>query len=365
MNKGVKFRAYPNKEQQNLIDRTFGCCRLVYNKFLSFRKEAFEKGEKIGFAQTSAALTTLKKQESFAFLKDVDSKALQQSLRDLDRGYQNFFAKRSRYPHFKSKHNHHQSYHTVNQKDSIRIVDNRIRLPKIGWLKIKQSMDVGNINSVTIKKTPTGKYFVVLNVDFEPKPKANKGSNIGIDVGIKEFYTDNKGNVVDNPKFLENSVRKLSREQRRLSRKVLGSKNYNKQRIKVARIHEKVINQRDDFLHKESTMLVSENQTICIENLNIKGLLRNHNIAKSIASVSWNKFFTMLEYKAAWYGSDIIKVPRTFPSSQLCSCCGYKNPLVKDLKVRKWECPKCHASHDRDINASTNILRKGLQMQST
>lgn len=360
MYKGVKFRAYPNKEQQNLINQTFGCCRLIYNKGIAIRNDAYSNGEKIGYYQTCAMLTDLKKQADFTFLKDVDSIALQQCLRDLDRGFKNFFEKRARHPQFKSKHNNRQSYRTINQKDNIRIVGKYIRLPKLGYVKIKQSMEVGHINSVTVEKTPTGKYFVVLNVEFEPEPRSNAGGMIGIDVGIKEFYSDSNGNIVSNPKYLEKSMRKLVREQRRLSRKQKGSNNRNKQRIKVAKVYEKVTNQRNDFLQKQSTMLVSENQTICIEDLNIKGMIRNHKLAQHIASCSWSKFFTMLEYKATWYGNDIIKVPTMYPSSQTCSCCGYKNPLVKNLSVREWECPNCRTKHDRDINASINILNKGL-----
>ena len=265
MQKGVKFRAYPNKEQQNLINQTLGCCRLIYNRGLAMRNDAYSNGEKIGYNQTSAMLTDLKKQDDFFFLKDADSIALQQSLRDLDRGFKNFFEKRARHPQFKSKHNNHQSYRTINQGDNIRIVGKYIKLPKLGYVKIKQSMEVGHINNVTVERTPTGKYFVVLNVDFEPELRPNAGCMIGIDVGIKEFYSDSNGNTVSNPKYLEKSQRKLIREQRRLSRKQKGSNNRNKQRIKVAKIHEKITNQRNDFLQKQSTMLVSENQTICIE----------------------------------------------------------------------------------------------------
>ena len=362
MNKGVKFRAYPNKEQQNLINQTLGCCRLIYNKGLAMRNDAYSNGEKIGYNQTSAMLTDLKKQDGFTFLKNVDSIALQQSLRDLDRGFKNFYEKHARHPQFKSKHNNHQSYRTINQESNIRIVGKYIKLPKLGYVKIKQSMEVGHINNVTIERTPTGKYFVVLNVDFEPEPRSNAGGTHGIDVGIKEFYSDSNGNTVSNPKYLEKSMRKLVREQRRLSRKQKGSNNRNKQRIKVAKVHEKIINQRNDFLQKQSTILVSENQTICIEDLNVKGMVHNHRLAQHIASCSWSKFFTMLEYKAAWYGNDIIKVPTLYPSSQTCSCCGYKNPLVKNLSIRKWECPECHTKHDRDINASINILNKGLSI---
>lgn len=364
MKKGIKFRIYPNREQQNIINQTLGCCRLIYNKGLAMRNEAYENGSKIGYSQTSAMLTELKRSDDFSFLKAVDSIALQQSLRDLDRGFVNFFQKRAAHPVFKSKHNHHQSYRTINQRDNIRIVGKRIKLPKLGFVKIRQSMEVGKINNVTIERTPTGKYFAVLNVEFEPEPLINMGGLIGIDVGIKDFYSDSNGNVVSNPKYLEKSMRKLIREQRKLSRKQKGSNNRNKQRVKVALVHEKITNQRNDFLQKQSTMLIRENQTICIEDLKVKNMIRNRRLAQHIASASWSKFFDMLTYKSVWYGNDIVKVPTMYPSSQTCSCCGYKNTLVKNLAVRVWECPKCHTVHNRDANASINILKKGLQMKS-
>ena len=363
MQKGVKFRIHPNKEQKDLINQTLGCCRLIYNKGLAMRNETYNNGGKTGYSQTSTMLTMMKKCDDFAFLKVVDSIALQQSLRDLDRGFVNYFQKRAAHPVFRSKHDHHQSYRTINQGGNIRIVGKYIRLPKLGYVKVRQSMEIGHINSVTIERTPTGKYFAVLNVEFEPTPRPNGGKKIGIDVGIKEFYSDSNGNMVQNPRHLEKSMRKLVREQRRLSRKEKESKNRNRQRVKVALVHEKIANQRNDFLQKESTMLIRENQTICIEDLKVKNMMRNHRLAKSIASVSWSKFFDMLEYKAMWYGNDIIRIPTMYPSSQTCSCCGYKNPLVKNLAVRNWECPECHTRHDRDTNAGINILRKGLHMQ--
>ena len=364
MQKGVKFRIYPNREQKNLINQTLGCCRLIYNRGLSVREDAYKSGNKIGYSGTSAMLTKLKKCEDFAFLKSVDSIALQQSLRDLDRGYVNFFQKRAAHPTFKRRHNNHQSYRTINQGDNIRIAGKYIKLPKLGFVKVKQSMEIGKINNVTVERTPTGKYFVVLNVEFEPAFKENKGGSIGIDVGIKEFYSDSNGNIAANPKYLEKSMHKLIQEQRTLSRKQNGSNNRNKQRVKVALVHEKITNQRNDFLQKQSTMLIRENQTICIEDLKVKNMMRNHKLAKSIGSVSWSKFFDMLTYKSTWYGNDIVRIPTMYPSSQTCSCCGYKNPLVKSLAVRNWVCPECNTKHDRDTNASVNILNKGLQMQS-
>ena len=325
MVKGVKFRAYPNKEQQNLINRTLGCSRMIYNKGLSMRNIAYASGDKIGYNQTSSMLTELKKQEDYAFLKEVDSIALQQSLRDLDRGFKNFFAKRAAHPQFKSKHDHHQSYRTMNQGNNIRITGRYIKLPKLGYIKIRQSMEIGHINHVTIERTPTGKYFVILNVDFDPELRPNAGGKIGIDVGIKAFYSDSNGNTVSNPKYLEKSARKLIREQRKLSRKQNGSSNRNKQRIKVAIVHEKITNQRNDFLQKQSTMLVRENQTICIEDLHIKGMLRNHKLARSISSVSWASFFPCLN----------IKLPGTGMRSSKCLPCiqAVRHAHVVDIKI--------------------------------
>ena len=364
MKKGVRFRIYPNREQKSLIEQTFGCCRLVYNKGLDMRISAYKNGAPIGYKDTAAMVTELKQKEEYAFLKAVDSIALQQTLRDLDKAYANFFAKRARFPVFKSKHHNHQSYRTQNQGDNIRIVGKYLKLPKLGFVKVKQSCETGAVKNVTVERTPTGKYFAVLCVEYEPEPRQNLGGIVGIDMGISHFYTDSNGRVMENPKYLEQSLKQLEREQRRLSRKQKGSKNRDRQRRKVARLHEKVVNQRNDFLQKESTRLVYENQVICIEDLAVRNMVRNHKLAQHIVSASWSKFFDMLRYKSVWYGNDILQVKRSYKSSQTCSVCGHVNPEVKNLSVREWKCPNCGAVHDRDENAAINIKMEGLRIRA-
>ncbi|WP_278503485.1 IS200/IS605 family element RNA-guided endonuclease TnpB [Mitsuokella multacida] len=365
---GYKFRIYPNKTQQRLINRTLGCCRFVYNHFLAVRRDQWQANHRsVSYFETCKLLTDLKRQEETSWLKEADSMALQESLRNLDNAFQNFWKLHTGYPRFKSKHSHSQSYRTRNQKNGIRIVDKRIKLPKIGFVKIKQSRDCnGRILSVTISRTASGKYFVSLCMeqDKENLVRSNAGGMIGIDVGIRAFYTDSLGHIVENPRHLNRFLTKLKREQRRLSRKMPKSQNRDKARIRVARIHEKIANIRKDFLHKHSTQLARENQTIAVEQLNIKGMLRNHKLAQAISDVSWSEFFRQLTYKTELHGGELLKVDTFYPSSQTCSVCGYQNALAKDLSVREWDCPECGMHHDRDVNAAKNILRKALEDKS-
>lgn len=337
MERGYKMRIYPNEGQTVFIDKTLGCSRFVYNQGLALRKSNYEHDLPANYRATNSMLTEMKAEDDTAFLKEVDSIALQQSLRDLDTAYQNFFLGKSKYPTFKSKRDHRQGYRTINQGNNIRFDGNRIKLPKMGWVKVRKSYKtIGYIRSVTISKTPSGKYYVSVLADFAPKKLAQAPNKVGVDVGIKEFAILSDGTKVENPKYLEQLEFKLHREQRKLSRMQNGSNNWNKQRIKIARLHEHIANMRRNFLQKLTTTLVRENQTICVENLNVSGMLKNHRLAKAISSVSWQEFFRELEYKCNWYGRTLVKIPTFFPSSQACHVCGYKHSYVKNLSVRDW-----------------------------
>ena len=361
---GYKFRIYPNKTQENLINRIIGSCRFVYNHFLAVRRDQWKANHKsVTYIQTASMLTDLKRREETCWLKEADSMALQEALKNLDKAYQNFFAKRAKYPRFKSKHNHSQSYRTRNQGNGIRFVDKKLKLPKIGLVKIKQHRTFeGRILNATVSRTASGKYFVSLCVELDKETllKTNDGGEIGIDVGLKEFYSDSNGNTVANPRTLRRLSKKLSKAQRQLSHKMPKSRNREKARIRVAKVYERITNIRKDFLHKLSTRLARENQTIAVEDLQVKNMLKNHKLARAISDVSWSEFFRQLEYKSKLYGSEVLKVPTFYPSSQICHVCGYQNAGTKDLSVREWTCPQCGTVHDRDINAARNILAKAL-----
>lgn len=354
----MRFRIYPNDMQKELIAKTFGCCRYVYNYYLAFRKGEYERnGIRMSYKDCSADLTLLKKR--MPWLSEVDSIALQSSLKDLDLAYRNFFRGRASgrsigYPRFKSKRNPVQSYKT---KQHIELSDRAIRLPKLGWVKCKVSKHVdGRILNATVRRNASGKYFVSVcwtDVDIPSLPSSN--DTIGIDMGLKDFAVLSDGTRIANPRCYRSLEVRLKRAQRRLSRKQRGSKSYDRQRRIVAGIHEKILNVRRDFLQKTSTGIIRKYGRIGIEDLSVKGMLRNHSLAKSIVDASWSEFFRMIRYKAGWYGRDVRSVDRFYASSQICHTCGFKYVQVKDLRVREWDCPCCNCHHDRDVNAAMNI----------
>ena len=374
--KAYKFRIYPTEEQEIFFAKSFGCVRKVYNLMLDDRMKAYEETKNDSSKKMSFP-TPAKYKKEFPFLKEVDSLALANAQLNLDKAYKNFFRDKSiGFPRFKSKKNPVQSYTTNNQNGTVSLIDNRlIKVPKLkSLIKIKlHRQPKGIIKSATISRHPSGKYHISLLCKEEIVELPKTDSSIGIDLGITDFAIFSDGQKIDNNKFTSKMEKKLKREQRKLSRRGLlakkkginlfEAKNYQKQKRKVARLHEKVMNQRTDFLNKLSTEIINNHDIICIEDLNIKGLLRNHKLAKSISDVSWSSFVTKLQYKADWYGREIIKVDKWFPSSQICSNCGHKDGK-KSLDIREWTCPICHTQHDRDINASINILTEGLRIQS-
>ena len=374
--KAYKFRIYPTEEQEIFFAKTFGCVRKVYNLMLNDRKKAYEE-VKNDPSKKMTFPTPAKYKEEFPFLKEVDSLALANAQLNLDKAYKNFFRDKSvGFPRFKSKKNPVQSYTTNNQNGTVALIDNKfIKVPKLKSLvRIKlHRQPKGMIKSATISRHASGKYYISLlcKEEISELPKTN--SAIGIDLGITDFAILSDGQKIDNNKFTSKMEKKLKREQRKLSRRALlaknkgiplsEAKNYQKQKRKVARLHEKVMNQRTDFLNKLSTEIIKNHDIICIEDLNVKGMLRNHKLARSISDVSWSSFVAKLQYKADWYGREIIKVDTWFPSSQICSECGHKDGK-KSLDIREWTCPICHTHHDRDINASINILTEGLRIQT-
>lgn len=364
MLKSYKYRIYPNKAQVELIQKTFGCCRFVYNNTLAYRKNLYETEKKSMSKFDCSRYVTGVLKRDYEWLKEVDKFALEQAVFAMDNAYQRFFKLHSGYPKFKSKHNNRRSYTTCITGTNIKVLfdENKIQLPKLKLVRARLSRPfVGQIKRATVSQTPTGKYFVSILVDTEHQPLPSTDKMIGIDLGIKDLLITSDGEKYDNHRITKQYEDKLSRAQRRLSRKVKGSNNYNKQRIKVARIHEKIHNTRIDYLHKITHKLISENQVIVSENLAVSNMVQNHNLAKAISDCGWYELTRQLAYKAEWNNRRYIKIGRFVASSQTCHVCGYVNPETNDLSVREWTCPQCGTHHDRDINAAVNILNEGLK----
>src|SRR5271157_5690425 len=369
INQAFKFRIYPNAEQRQALARQFGCSRFVYNTFLQERMDfyAAHKGEKkqgLNYQDTALRLTAMKRQPEYAWLREVNSQALQVALRNLDTAYKNFFAGRAKVPKFKCRRDK-QSF-GVPQHFTLDAEQNRLSIPRLTPLKIVVHRPVvGTPRSVTISRGPSGRYFasILCEVDVPERSPKRRGKEIGLDLGLKSFAVTSEGEKIDAPHFLRKAEEKLVRAQRQLSRKKKGSRNRTKARVKVARLHEKVANQRADFLHKLSRRLIDENQAIYVESLNVKGLLANHHLAKSISDAGWGEFLRQLEYKAAWYGCSLKAIGPFYPSSQWCANGDYRK-VDLTLAEREWDCPVCHAHHDRDVNAALNILREGRARSS-
>ena len=354
MLKAYKYRIYPDAEQMQFFAKCFGCVRFVYNRMLSDRIEHYNLTGK------SLNNTPAQYKSEFTWLKEVDSLALANAQMNLNTAYRNFFRDKSNgFPKFKSKKNNNFSYTTNNQKGTVYVENGYIKLPKLkSPVKIRQHRSFeGVIKSCTISKAPSGKYHISILVETEIQKLPASDMRVGIDVGIKDFAVLSNGEAYKNPKHLRKSEKRLAKLQRDLSRKQIGSSNRNKARIKVAKLHEKIANQRMDFLHKKSTEIIRKNQAIVIEDLKVKNLMKNHNLAKSIAEVSWSRFREMLDYKSRWYGRELIIAPPDYPSSQLCSYCGNRLSQTKDLACRIYVCPECGLEIDRDYNASLNLLK--------
>lgn len=367
MLKTYKYRIYPNESQVELINKTFGCTRFVYNNVLAYRKELYTKEKKsLSKVDCNNYCNRVLKNDN-EWLKEVDKFALTNAIYNMDNAYNKFFKEKTGFPKFKSKHNNHQSYTTnyTNGNIEVDFDNNKIKLPKLKYVKVKLHRKFnGKIKNATISKLPSGKYYISILVDTECVKYPVSNNKIGIDLGIKYLCITSNGDKYENPKTLKIYEKRLARLGRSLSRKVKGSKNFIKTKQKLAKCHEKIFNIRCDYLHKVSHAIVNENQVIISENLQVKNMMQNHKLASSISDVSWHELTRQFAYKAEWYGRNYIKVDTFYASSQLCNVCGYQNSDTKCLSVRSWQCPNCDTIHDRDINAAKNILKEGLRLMA-
>ena len=363
-------RLYPTKEQVAQINRTFGACRYVYNLALETKIAAWEVEKKSLTRYDLQKQLTVWKKTSAPWLYTVSNRALQSTLKDLDEAYNNFYRRVNKgekpgFPKYRRARNHTQSYRESFTNNNIEVIDKRhVKLPKLGVVKCRGLAEIeGRILNATIRRTPSGKYFVSICCTDVPEPEMPLGENeiLGIDVGIKDLMTRSDGVKVPNNKYFSKSQKKFRREQRKLSRRKRGSKNWEKQRVKLARAYEKATNQRKDAIHKATTQAVRESQAIAVETLNVEGMRRNHHLAKAVSDASMSEIIRQLQYKCDWYGRDFVKVDRWFPSSKTCGNCGcVYDGLI--LKMRSWTCPECGAHHDRDLNAAQNIAKEGLRL---
>jgi putative transposase len=366
MLKAYKYRMYPTKQQEEMFSKHFGCVRVIYNWALEQKIKSYEQdGKAISRFTLNKTIPTLYK--DMEWLKEVNSQSLRGATLNLDNAFTRFFREKTGFPKFKSKKNPVQSF-SVPQYYKVDFEKNKVKLPKIGWIKTKLHRHFdGNLKTATVSKTSSGKYFISILVDdgkeLPDKQDFNENSAVGIDVGIKDFAIMSNGEKIDNPKYLNNSIKRLKVLQKRLSRKQRGSKNRGKAKQQIAKLHEKIANQRNDFQHKLTSRLISENQAIALETLNVNGMLKNHKLAQFISDVSWSSFVTKLEYKAEWYGKSILRIGQFEPSTKICNVCGYHNNNIT-LVERQWQCPDCGASHDRDVNAAVNIKKFALNKQN-